>query len=338
MPLCEAEAVGILTEKRVTAARAVANDPLRDRVGELALRARERVLTPFLAGREESGLEEELEEAARRFRTIRLEVNWCIVKSQGLAALFRQSTEDLRSLEESLVKSHLSRETWAVDCARWLNRLLGEYDALKALGPLLERFPINPSQMPLEWIERWLPSRVLSADIESFVLSCVASVVDGEITRYNPRRLAYAVKTGSDLEPEYVRLLRAWCHTIQDVLGAPEKYNNLKLSLAPDSLTIWLVIAVSGLRQEFNWFASLSRLCEQTFPAAKRYYLVGTRDPEEPEVVKLRLHIDTEDPPMSLVASEARFWSELESHVGPQLLDLIVLSYRPPANGSPRLS
>jgi len=338
MPLCEAEAVGILTEKRVTSARVVANDPVMDRVGELALRARERALTPFLTGPGEGGLGEELEEAARRFRTIRIEVNWCIIKSQGMAALLSQSTEDLRSLQESLAKSNLCRETWAVDCARWLNRLLGEYDALKSLGPLLEALPIDLSQMPLEWIERWLPSRVLSADIESFVLSCVASVVDGEMTRYNPRRLAYAVKTGSELEPEYVRFLKAWCHILQDVLGAPEKYNNLKLSLAPDGLTIWLVIAVSGLRQEFNWFASLSRLCEQTFPDAKGYRLAGTRDPEEPEVVKLRLHIHTEDPPTSLVASEARFWSELESHVGPQLLDLIVLSYRPPTNGSPRLS
>ncbi|MBI4574037.1 MAG: hypothetical protein HY713_12240 [candidate division NC10 bacterium] len=338
MPLCEAEAVGILTEKRVTSARAVVDDPVVDRVGELALRARESVLTPFLTGRGESGLGEELEEAARRFRTIRLEVNWCIIKSQGLAALLSQSTESMRGLQESLAKSDLSRETWAVECARWLNRLLGEYDALKSLGPLLEALPLDLRQMPLEWIERWLPSTVQSADIESFVLSCVASVVDGEITRYNPRRLAYAVKTGSDLEPEYVRFLRVWCHIVQDVLGAPEKYNNLRLSLAPDSLTIWLVIAVSGLRQEFNWFASLSRLCEQTFPTAKSYRLTGARDPEEPEVVKLRLHIHTEDPPRSLVASEARFWNELESHVGPQLLDLIVLSYRPPANGSPRLS
>lgn len=331
MPLLEAESVSILTEKRLSGERK------DDQLAELATRVREEILVPFLSGADKGSLRDEFERAVRRFQTIRIEANWRILKRDGVASLVRTSSSSLSELQECLAETKL-RSPWVAASARWLKKLHTECAALKALVPLLEAHKFDLSQIPLEWIERWVPSRLPCAEIQSFALSCVASVLDGEVRTFNPRRLAYAVRTAAKLEPEYARLLKGWAVFVSGILSPSEKFKSLRLTLAQDFLTIWIVIAITGVRGDFKWFEALSGLCKEVFPSAGKLTLVGSRDPELLETVKLCLHAESDSGIAALEEAEPRFWDEVGKRVGPELLDLLVLSFRPALNGPATVS
>jgi hypothetical protein len=229
------------------------------------------------------------------------------------------------------------RATWVSAASRWLKQLQSEYDSLEALVPKLEDLKLDLSQIPLEWVERWLPSKVPCADVESFALSSVAAVLDGEITRSNPRRLAYVIRAAAKVESDYALLLRGWAAFMNEVVrpsGTPKEF---RLKLSPDVLTLWVAIAVTGRQGDLSWLERLAKLSQEVFPSASKLTLVGSRDPELPEVVKLCLHAESESGLDALVDSEPRFWAEVGNRVGPELLDLLVLSFRPAANGSPAI-
>lgn len=100
-----------------------------------------------------------------------------------------------------------------------------------------------------------------------------------------------------------------------------------------DPTTVSMAVAVVLARQDMGWLPALAKLSMQMLGATRPVTLRASQDPEEVGRMTLTLHVDTPLEVSAILEGESRFWAEVEK-LGPELFDLLTLSYRPATNGS----
>ncbi len=330
MLLAEAETLGILTRRRLLRKRlprGVRKHGVPDRLTEISDRVRSDVLSPFLAP--ESHVT--VKEAAQKLRSLRIEANWLVFKSHGLGALLKRSLTDLADLRKALGGRRYKAARWAQDATGWLDRIQAEHEGLRGLVPIVDAYRDYFSRIPLEWLERWFPKKLFSADVEALALNCLGAVVDGEVASFDERRLTLVLRAARKLESDYSRFLKWYTKLVHDIARAPEEFAGVVVSEDPATVTVAIAIGVA--RQEMRWLPALAKLSKETLGATGPVTLKAAEDPEEPGRITLRLHVGTALEPSAVLEGESRFWAEVEK-LGPELFDILTLSYRPATNGS----
>lgn len=333
MPVTETETLTILTRRRIDRSRNGHGPAVHHRLSEIGAAVREQILVPYLKPSVSGRASDAVREAARRLRALRIEANWLVAKHLGWKALLARSEGDLKDLRTALARSGNGRTAWGRASLPWLDRLLREQQAVQAVLPLLEAYAGFLNRVPLEAVERLLPGDLLlSADVEALALHCIAAVLDREIREADSRRLLLAVRSATRMEADYIRLLRAWTKIATALLQTPERFAGANVS--SDPLSAGLVAMVGIAQGNLEWLPRLVHLCEHLFEVPSPFTMRATVDPEEEGLVKLRIHVPTSLPSDRLIVAESRFWAEAEQF-GPQLFELITLSFRAAENGSP---
>ncbi|MBI2899294.1 MAG: hypothetical protein HYY17_03870 [Planctomycetes bacterium] len=327
MALAETEAVSALTRKHL---RDFCREPtVEERAGEIADRILREVLSPVLLG------QINIRAAAERIHPLRIEMNWLLLKNRGIAALFSNSAAEFLEMAKRLGRSQWRNASWVHRFQKLVPRYEEEHRRAAVVGALLDGIKLPLDQVPLEWLERWIPATVMAADVASVAISCVAAILDREIEPGKPRQLDGVVRAAEKVTADYERFIRTWSKVMKEIVTIPDFARGIQPSV--DTITLTVLGAVTMVRESLQWLPKCAEIARRVLKAEGEIGVEGAQDPEDPLRVTLRLHVHSGVEPSGRFAAEAQFWKELET-LGPEVFGLITLSYRPVPDGPARVS